>query len=81
MPNPVVHFEIQAKDSKGMQEFYSQLFGWHIDDNNPMDYGMVDTHAEGGINGASDRPRRGPLGSPSTPRWMTCRPIWIKQSS
>ncbi len=51
MPNPVVHFEIQAKDAKGMQEFYSRLFGWHIDDNNPMNYGMVDTHAEGGING------------------------------
>jgi predicted enzyme related to lactoylglutathione lyase len=51
MPNPVVHFEIQAKDPKKVQEFYQKLFDWHIDDNNPMNYGMVDTHAEGGING------------------------------
>ena len=51
MPNPVVHFEIQARDPKKVQEFYQKLFDWHIDDNNPMDYGMVDTHAEGGING------------------------------
>lgn len=51
MPNPVVHFEILGKDSKKLQQFYAQLFDWHVDANNPMDYGMVDTHAEGGING------------------------------
>lgn len=51
MPNPVVHWEIQSKDPKVIQEFYGKLFDWHIDDNNPWDYGMVDTHSEGGING------------------------------
>ena len=51
MPNPVVHFEVLGKDGKQSQEFYANLFGWHIDTNNPMNYGMVDTHAEGGING------------------------------
>ena len=51
MPNPVVHFEILGKDGKKTQDFYSQLFGWHIDTNNPMSYGMVDTHAEGSVNG------------------------------
>ena len=52
MPNPVVHFEVQAKDGKKSQEFYKELFDWHVDANNPMDYGMVDTHTEGeGING------------------------------
>lgn len=50
MPNPVVHFEINGKDAKALQGFYKDLFGWHVDDNNPMKYGMVDTHA-GGING------------------------------
>ncbi len=50
MPNPVVHFEISGKDVKALREFYGKLFDWHIDADNPMDYGMVDTHA-GGING------------------------------
>ena len=52
MPNPVVHFEILGKDGQKLQTFYSQLFGWHIDANNPMSYGLVDTHTEGrGIGG------------------------------
>ncbi len=51
MPNPIIHWEIQAKDRRKMQEFYGKLFDWHVDDSNPMNYGMVDTHSEGGING------------------------------
>jgi predicted enzyme related to lactoylglutathione lyase len=51
MPNPVVHWEIQCKDPDKTQQFYSKLFGWHTDSNNPFNYCMVDTHAEGGING------------------------------
>ena len=51
MPNPVVHWEIAAKNAKKLQGFYVDLFDWHVDANNPMDYGIVDTHAEGGING------------------------------
>ena len=51
MPNPVVHWEIAAKDAKMLQGFYAALFDWHVDANNPMDYGLVDTHTEGGING------------------------------
>ena len=61
MAHPVVHFEINAKDAKAAQRFYAELFGWNIDTNNPMDYGMVDTRASGrGINGgigASQEPR------------------------
>jgi uncharacterized protein len=51
MPNPVVHFEIQTKEPKKLQEFYRKLFDWHIDANNDMNYGLVDTHVEGGIGG------------------------------
>ena len=50
MPNPVIHFEIQAKDAGAAQEFYRKLFDWNIDADNPMNYGVVDTQA-GGING------------------------------
>lgn len=41
MGNPVVHFEILGKDAKQLQEYYSQLFDWNIDANNPMNYGVV----------------------------------------
>lgn len=41
MTRPVVHFEIQGKDAKRLQEFYAELFGWKIDTNNPMNYGFV----------------------------------------
>jgi hypothetical protein len=51
MPNPVVHFEVQARDAGKIQEFYQKLFDWHVNADNPMNYGIVDTHAEGGIGG------------------------------
>jgi predicted enzyme related to lactoylglutathione lyase len=51
MGQPVVHWEISAKDAAKSQRFYSQLFGWKIDSNNPMNYGMVETGGEGGIQG------------------------------
>ena len=51
MGRPVVHFEINANDSKKLGSFYSELFDWKIDTNNPMGYGLVDTGGEGGIGG------------------------------
>ncbi len=50
MPNPVVHFEICGRDGKKLQDFYAQAFGWKIDTNNPMNYGMVEAQG-GGIGG------------------------------
>jgi len=57
MGQPVVHFEIVGKDGQALRAFYSELFGWDIDANNPAAYGMVqregNTNAEGvGIGGA-----------------------------
>jgi uncharacterized protein len=35
-----------------LEKFYGELFGWKIDSNNPMKYGIVDTGGgPGGING------------------------------
>jgi len=51
MGNPVVHFEIMGGDGEKLKGFYADLFGWKIDSNNPMNYGMVETGGEGGING------------------------------
>jgi predicted enzyme related to lactoylglutathione lyase len=50
MTDPVVHFEIIGKDAAGLQKFYADLFGWDIDADNPLNYGMV-AAAEGGIGG------------------------------
>ena len=41
MGQPVVHFEIMGKDGEKLRSYYSELFGWEIDANNPMDYGIV----------------------------------------
>ena len=51
MPNPVVHWEIATKDAKGLSEFYTNVFEWKVDFENPMDYGLVETGGEGGIGG------------------------------
>lgn len=29
-PNPVVHFEMPAKDKKRVSDFYSKVFGWNM---------------------------------------------------
>ena len=50
MAQPVAWFEIHTKNGVKSREFYSALFGWEIDANNPMNYGMV-APAEGGIGG------------------------------
>ena len=50
MADRVVHFEVIGKDGKKLQAFYSGLFGWKIDANNPMSYGMVDAN-EAGMGG------------------------------
>ncbi len=59
MGQPVVHFEILGKEPKKLQEFYAGLFDWHVDANNPINYGVVDTHGEGGIGGGIG-PAQGP---------------------
>jgi uncharacterized protein len=56
MGQPVVHFEVIGKDGEKLQSYYSELFGWGIDANNPMKYGTVqregNTNSDGvGIGG------------------------------
>ncbi len=50
MPSPVNHFEVIGRDGANLRKFYGDLFGWKIDADNPMNYGMVEA-AEGGIGG------------------------------
>ena len=51
MGAPVIRFEIMGGKGNQLEEFYKELFGWKIDSDNPMKYGMVDTGRPGGING------------------------------
>lgn len=56
MGKPVVHFEVIGKDAEALRSFYSGLFGWEINADNPMNYGIVqregNTRADGaGIGG------------------------------
>jgi predicted enzyme related to lactoylglutathione lyase len=36
-----VHFEIIGKDGDATKAYYSELFGWELNDDNPMKYGIV----------------------------------------
>lgn len=57
MGMPVVHFEIAGRDGAKTQEFYGKLFGWKIDANNPMQYGLVAAEEKsigGGISGTQE---------------------------
>ena len=56
MGQPVVHFEVIGKDGEKLRGYYAELFGWEIDADNPMGYGIVqrdgNTNADGvGIGG------------------------------
>jgi len=41
MGQPVVHFEIIGTDAAKLQRYYTALFDWEIDANNPENYGVV----------------------------------------
>ena len=63
MANPVGWFEVLGPDGAALQGFYAEAFGWHIDADNPMSYGMAAAE-EGGIAG-------GVAGSPDGKAYMT----------
>jgi predicted enzyme related to lactoylglutathione lyase len=48
MGQPVVHFEIIGQDGDRLRSYFSDLFGWEIDSNNPMNYGIV--QRDGNVN-------------------------------
>lgn len=51
MGQPVMQWQILAKDPEKAARFYSGLFGWEINANNALGYRMVDTCSERGIQG------------------------------
>jgi uncharacterized protein len=52
MGQPVVHFEIIGKDGDKLKSYYSELFGWEIDSDNQMGYGVVQRDGNTNDDGA-----------------------------
>lgn len=51
MGRPVIQFQILSKNPDRTQEFYTTLFDWSVNADNPLGYRMLDTKAGRGING------------------------------
>jgi uncharacterized protein len=69
MGQPVVHFEVMGDDGDKLRAFYSDLFDWKIDTNNPMGYGIVDR--ENNLNSDGVGIGGGVGGSPEYPSHVT----------
>ena len=64
MKHPVMWFEVLGQDGAKLQQFYARLFGWKLNADNPMKYGMLETNGRGipgGIGGTY----------PGTRPWVT----------
>src|ERR1700754_4837448 len=49
--NPVVQWQIVAKEPEAVARFYASLFGWKVNTNNALGYRAIDTGSPRGING------------------------------
>ena len=54
--NHIIHAEVVGKDGAKIQQFFSELFGWSLDTNNPGGYGMSDPETTGVAFGAGGTP-------------------------
>ena len=54
MGHPVVHSEVIGKDPGRLQDYYTELFGWDVDADDPLDYGYVTR--EGNVRADGVRP-------------------------
>jgi uncharacterized protein len=60
---PVDWFEVLGADAGRTQAFYTELFGWKVDQGDTPGYGLVDTQGGQGIHGG--------LGAGGESRWAT----------
>ncbi len=51
MGQPVMQFQILAKNPDKVAEYYKSLFGWNIETNNALAYRVIQTGSEAGIQG------------------------------
>ena len=73
MANPVVHFEVIGTNAKRTQDFYAALFGWKIDADNPVSYGLVEKGDDHGIAGGLGS---GPDGSAMVTFYVEVDDLW-----
>lgn len=66
MGRPVVHWELWSKDPVKVSEFYKTAFDWDVRSIPEMNYTLVETGGEGGINGGIMTPQEGPWPSNMT---------------
>jgi predicted enzyme related to lactoylglutathione lyase len=51
MGNPVVQWQIVARDPEAATRFYRDLFGWRVRTDNALGYRQIETGSDRGING------------------------------
>lgn len=51
MGQPVMQWQMVTKNPDRLAKFYSTLFNWKVNADNPLGYRMIDTGAGRGING------------------------------
>ena len=58
MSTPIVHLEVVGQDGGKLMSFYSDLFGWQLDANNPQNYGVgqLDDSVGVGVGPAPEGP-------------------------
>jgi predicted enzyme related to lactoylglutathione lyase len=56
MSNPVVHWEMMSRDPAKVADFYAKTFGWNVKHMPEMNYRLVETGGQGGINGGIMKP-------------------------
>ena len=58
MGNPVVHWELMSKEPEKVADFYAKVFGWKVQYRPELNYRLVETGNEMGINGGIVKPDR-----------------------
>jgi predicted enzyme related to lactoylglutathione lyase len=60
MADRIIHAEVVGRDGPALQRFYSQLFGWDLDTNNPGGYGLTSSDQTGVVAGVGAAPEGAP---------------------
>ena len=60
MGNKVIHFEVTGPDQAALQAFYTGLFDWKLNTDNPGGYGMTDGDETGVVVGIGATQDGGP---------------------
>lgn len=56
MADRIIHVEVLGRDGKKLQKYFSELFGWKFDTNNPAGYGIASGEANGVATGIGPTP-------------------------